>query len=161
MTSLTCAILVNPYTDLNDKFKYKGRNLAMFKLPQNLGYLFGLCLMALVSMVTSACAYKLTLPDIFISADPGVDAVLDYYPRTLRIFLKSLPDIRNSEIHFYGKQGEVSLSHFHTMGANDLMIEIDDYPLPNGKYRVEWIAAVGEENHRFRGEYQFSVAVEE
>jgi methionine-rich copper-binding protein CopC len=101
------------------------------------------------------------LPDIFIKADPAVDAVLDRHPRTLRVFLTSLPEISNSSLQLFGSQGEISLSRFHTMGADDLMIEIDDHPLPNGKYRVEWIAAVGDNQKQYRGQYWFTVAVED
>ncbi len=112
-------------------------------------------------IVIVSCAQKTVTPSVFIKAEPAVDAVLDRRPRTLRIFLTELPDIPKSTLKLFGEYGEVSLSRFHTMGADDLMIEIDDHPLPNGKYRVEWTAVLDGGTEEFAGKYEFTVAVEE
>ena len=113
---------------------------------------------AVLSMFS--CAQTTVIPPVFIKAEPGVDAVLDRRPRTIRIFLTELPNIPKSTLKLFGENGEVSLSRFHTMGADDLMIEIDDHPLPNGKYRVEWTATLGEDERQYSGQYQFTVAVD-
>ena len=113
-----------------------------------------------VLLLQVSCSHTTILPAVFVKAEPAVDSVLKRHPRTLRVYLTALPDISNSTLHLFGDQGEVSLSRFHTMGADDLMIEIDDHPLPNGVYRVEWTAVVEGETQTFRGQYQFTVAVD-
>ena len=75
--------------------------------------------------------------------------------------MTELPDVSKSSVKLSGNQGDISLSHFHTMGADDLMIEIDDHPLPNGEYTVEWTATVGEDARQYNGKYNFTVAVED
>lgn len=107
-----------------------------------------------------SCSQTTEPPAVFVKADPSVDAILDRHPRTVRVFLTALPDIKNSDLRLFGEQGEISLSRFHSMGADDLMIEIDDHPLPNGVYRVEWSAVVENDEMTYHGKYQFTVAVE-
>lgn len=116
---------------------------------------------SVVLLALSACSEQEQASSVFIKADPAVDSVMDYPPRTLRVFLTQLPDVENSSLQLFGPEGEVSLRGFHTMGADDLMIEIEDYPLPNGQYTVNWTAVFvdGEEEHS--GSYQFTVAVAE
>lgn len=97
----------------------------------------------------------------FIKANPPVDATLDYPPRTLRVFLTELPDISESSMRLTGPKGEVGLTGFHTMGADDLMIEIEEYPLSNGVYTVEWSATLTESGEKHSGSYQFTVAAPE
>lgn len=99
--------------------------------------------------------------EVFIKANPPVGAEMDYSPRTLRVFLTELPDIENSSVTLTGPDGEVPLTRFHTMGANDLMIEIEDYPLPNGQYTVDWTARFVDGDTTYGGSYQFSVAAPE
>lgn len=108
----------------------------------------------------ASCSETTVMPETFVKAEPAVDAVLDRRPRTLRIYLTALPDIPKSTLKLFGETGEVSLSRFHTMGADDLMIEIDDHPLPNGKYRVEWTAVVEGSSGTTSGQYEFTVAVD-
>ena len=120
--------------------------------------LLAIFLVALVSVV--ACEKAENSSEVFVKAEPGVDTVLNRPPRSLRIFLTELPDTSKSSVKLFGEQGELSLSHFHTMGANDLMIEVDDHPLPNGKYRVEWTATVGDDKRQYSGKFEFAVAVE-
>lgn len=96
---------------------------------------------------------------VFIKADPAAGAELDHSPRTLRIYLTELPDIGNSSISLAGPEGDVPLSRFHTMGANDLMVEVDQNPLPNGQYTVEWTARFVDGDKTYAGSYQFSVSV--
>lgn len=120
-----------------------------------------LSIIIFMAQIISACSTSTEPPAVFIKADPPVDAVLDRAPRTLRVYLTALPDISESSLQLFGDQGEISLSRFHTMGADDLMIEIDDRPLPNGTYTVEWTAIVEGDSEKYSGKYQFTVAVEE
>lgn len=98
-------------------------------------------------------------PEAFIRAEPEMNAVLERPPRSLRIYLSELPNIERSSLKLFGPNGEVTLRGFHTMGANDLMIEIEDHPLANGEYTVEWMARFGDEETMHTGSYQFTVAV--
>lgn len=109
----------------------------------------------------SACGKTEDGSAVFIKANPEVNAVMDYPPRTLRVFLTELPDIDNSSMQLTGPNGEVALTRFHTMGANDLMVEIEDYPLPDGEYTVEWTAQFVDGEKRYSGDYQFTVATPE
>jgi len=120
---------------------------------------FRFLIVLLLSCLVIACSQTTVLPPVFIKSEPAVDAILDRHPRTVRIFLTELPNIPNSSLRLFGENGEVSLSRFHTMGADDLMIEIDDHPLPNGKYRVEWTATLGDDERQYSGKYEFTVAV--
>lgn len=97
----------------------------------------------------------------FIKANPAVDETTEYPPRTLRVFLTELPDVDNSSMRLTGPNGEVALRGFHTMGADDLMIEIEEYPLRNGVYTVEWAATLAESGEKHSGSYQFTVAAPE
>jgi len=103
---------------------------------------------------------KMQMSEVFLKAEPAVDEVLARPTRTLRLYFNALPDVPTSAVKLFGEQGEISLSGFHTMGADDLMIEIDDHPLPNGKYKVEWMAMLGEEKAHHMGSYEFTVAAE-
>jgi len=98
----------------------------------------------------------------FIKADPPRDATLTRSPRTLRVYLSQLPNIDNSSLTLIGPDGEeVPLSRFHTMGADDLMIEVDEQPLPNGEYTVQWTARFGDSEREYQGSYQFTVDIPE
>lgn len=97
----------------------------------------------------------------FIKANPAVDETMEYPPRTLRVFLTELPDINNSSMRLTGPNGEVGLRGFHTMGADDLMIEIEEYPLRNGVYTIEWVATLADSGEKHSGSYQFTVAAPE
>ena len=125
---------------------------------KNTKYWALICVVAVMSLI--GCSKTNVLPDTFIKAEPAVDAVVNRHPRTLRVYLTALPNIGKSSLRLFGEQGEISLSRFHTMGADDLMIEIDDHPLPNGVYRVEWDAVIGEDEIESSGQYEFTVAVE-
>ena len=79
-------------------------------------------------------------------------------PRNLRLFYDALPDVPNSSISLVGPSGSYELRGFHTMGANDLMIEITNPSIPDGDYEVKWAAAVGDDPTVYEGTYTFSVA---
>lgn len=92
----------------------------------------------------------------FLYAQPAVDAELTRIPRTLRLFYSALPDVSKSSLKLVGPTGEHALRGMHTMGADDLMIEILD-PVTAGDYRVEWTAVVGDDPNEYQGSYSFSV----
>lgn len=122
-------------------------------------FLFTVLAFSLMSI--SACGTAKDGSAVFVKANPPVDASMDYSPRSVRVFLTKLPNVEQSSLQLTGPQGEVPLIHLHTMGANDLMAEIDQYPLPNGTYTVNWTAQFVDSEDRYSGSYQFSVATPE
>jgi len=95
--------------------------------------------------------------NIFIKANPAVDAQLERRPRTLRVFLAGKPDISKSSLKLTGPRGEETLTRFHTMGSDDLMIEIKSHPIPDGKYKVEWESVIEGDETSYSGEYWFNL----
>ena len=93
-----------------------------------------------------------------LRAEPAIAASLDRAPRTLRLYYAALPDVSRSSLRLIGPRGEYPLRGLHTMAADDLMVEIME-PLGNGRYRVEWSTAVGDDPRLYSGAYEFSVHV--
>ena len=93
----------------------------------------------------------------FLRAEPAVDSVLNRAPRNLRLFYEALPDVPNSSLTLTGPEGNYDLRGFHTMGSDDLMIEITNPSIPDGDYVVAWSAVVGEDSTVYDGSYRFSV----
>ena len=93
----------------------------------------------------------------FLRAEPAADSVLNRAPRNLRLFYEALPDVTNSSLTLTGPEGNYDLRGFHTMGSDDLMIEITNPSIPDGDYVVAWSAVVGEDSTVYDGSYQFSV----
>ncbi len=93
----------------------------------------------------------------FLRAEPAVDSVLNRAPRNLRLFYEALPDVTSSSLTLTGPEGNYDLRGFHTMGSDDLMIEITNPSIPDGDYVVAWSAVVGEDSTVYDGSYQFSV----
>lgn len=118
-------------------------------------YAFLLTSLLSVSFLT-ACE-KEPKRDIFLKANPVVNAELERSPRSLRVFLAGKPDVSQSGLQLIGPRGEEELARFHTMGADDLMIEIKSRPLPDGEYTVKWQAVIDEDPETYSGEYQFTV----
>jgi len=96
----------------------------------------------------------------FLGAEPAVDSVLDRAPRNLRLYFIALPDVPNSSLSLSGPGGNYDLRGFHTMGADDLMIEITNPSIPDGDYEVSWSAVVGEDPTVYEGSYGFSVVTD-
>lgn len=115
-------------------------------------------LLALVVLAASlvGCASS-TGYSPFLRAEPAADSVLNRAPRNLRLFYDALPDVPNSSLTLMGPDGNYDLRGFHTMGSDDLMIEITDPSIPDGDYVVEWSAVVGEDSTVHEGSYRFSV----
>jgi methionine-rich copper-binding protein CopC len=112
---------------------------------------------AIVLLATSSCSSTSTSYSPFLYAEPAVGTELTRAPRTLRLFYAALPDVSQSSVTLTGPAGEHKLRGMHTMGADDLMIEILD-PATAGEYRVEWTAGVGDDPISYEGSYTFSVA---
>ena len=111
-------------------------------------------LLAPLLLVTSCSAANQATP--FISAEPQVGSVQTRLPRTLRLYFEQLPDVPRSSVTLTGPNGELNLRGLHTMGANDLMMEIYD-EVVDGQYTVEWQTYVGEDPDRYSGSYSFTV----
>ena len=98
-------------------------------------------------------------PTPFISAEPEVESVQTRLPRTLRLYFEQLPDVPRSSVTLTGPNGELNLRGLHSMGANDLMMEIYD-EVVDGQYTVEWQTYVGEDPNQYSGSYSFTVRAE-
>lgn len=96
----------------------------------------------------------------FLRAEPAADSVLNRAPRNLRLFYEALPDVPNSSLTLTGPDGNYDLRGFHTMGSDDLMIEITNPSIPDGDYVVDWSAVVGEDSTVHEGSYRFSVVTD-
>lgn len=96
----------------------------------------------------------------FLGAEPAADSVLNRAPRNLRLFYDALPDVPNSNITLTGPDGNYDLRGFHTMGSDDLMIEITNPSISDGDYVVAWSAVVGEDPAVHEGSYRFSVVTD-
>jgi methionine-rich copper-binding protein CopC len=96
----------------------------------------------------------------FLRAEPAADSVLSRSPRNLRLFYDALPDVPNSSLTLMGPDGNYDLRGFHTMGSDDLMIEITNPSIPDGDYVVEWSAVIGEDSTVHEGSYRFSVVTD-
>jgi len=96
----------------------------------------------------------------FLRAEPAADSVLNRAPRNLRLFYDALPDVPSSSITLTGPNGNYDLRGFHTMGSDDLMIEITNPSIPDGDYVVNWSAVVGEDPAVYEGSYRFSVVTD-
>ena len=93
----------------------------------------------------------------FIGAEPEVGAVLTRAPRTLRLYYQALPDVPRSTLSLVGPDGNsLNLRGMHTMGADDLMIEIND-EVPDGDYTVQWKTFVEGDPTEYQGSYSFTV----
>ena len=64
-----------------------------------------------------------------------------------------------SNISLIGPSGDYTLRGLHTMGEDDLMVEIYKPMLVDGEYRVEWEAQFIDGRVGASGEYNFSIRV--
>ncbi len=128
-------------------------DVAITRLKKNFT---SLLIIFIISIGLVACSSE-PEKDIFLKADPAVGSQLERRPRTLRVFLARKPDVSKSNLKLTGPRGEEELTRFHTMGADDLMIEIKSHPIPDGKYKVEWEAMIEGDKKTYNGEYFFSL----
>lgn len=92
----------------------------------------------------------------FISAEPPVDSVQTRSPQTLRLYYEQLPDVPRSAVSLEGPSGMIETRGMHTMGANDLMMEINAQ-LMDGVYTVRWTAFLENDDTEYQGTYNFTV----
>ena len=92
----------------------------------------------------------------FTGAEPAPNSDLTRAPRTLRLFYDALPVVDSSSLTLTGPNGEHKLRGLHTMGMDDLMIEILD-PVTEGEYLVQWSTKVGDDSETYSGSYTFRV----
>lgn len=90
-------------------------------------------------------------------AEPALNSELTRAPRTLRLFYDALPVVESSSLKLTGPTGEHKLRGLHTMGMDDLMIEILD-PVTEGEYLVEWVTQVGSDPTTYSGSFTFRVS---
>jgi methionine-rich copper-binding protein CopC len=106
-------------------------------------------------VLTNCGVLRLSTP--FIRAEPEVDSVVSVAPRTLRLYYQQLPDVSKSTVTLSGPEGRMlELRGLHTMGADDLMMEINDQ-LEDGSYTVSWKTVVGADPNEYEGWYSFEV----
>lgn len=115
-------------------------------------------LTAFFLLLTSACS-GLEQDSPLLSAEPPEGSVQMRLPRTLRLYFGELPDVPRSEVILTGPDGELNLRGLHTMGANDLMMEIYD-EVVNGSYTVQWRTQFEGDDVLYSGSYRFSVQAE-
>lgn len=100
-------------------------------------------------------------PEVALKTEPDLNEELTLSPGSLRVYFSKLPDVAGSSMSLTGSQGEIPLSGLHTMGENDLMIGIDQYPLPAGQYTVHWTTRFDAGGPEFSGSYDFSIKAEQ
>jgi methionine-rich copper-binding protein CopC len=119
-----------------------------------------LCSAALIGFASLASCAAAPSYTPFLGAEPGVGEVIaERLPRTLRLYYAALPDVDSSEVTLTGPEGDYTLRGLHTMGRDDLMMEIYQPSLTNGEYTVRWQAVVEGDPQRYEGEYSFEVAI--
>lgn len=112
----------------------------------------------LLVIVVAACSVA-SPPSPFIRAEPEAGSVQNRLPRQLRLYFEQLPDVSRSTVTLSGPNGELNLRGLHTMGADDLMMEIYD-EVVDGRYTVQWQTFVGEDPNLYTGSYTFTVRAE-
>lgn len=90
-------------------------------------------------------------------SEPAADSVLTRAPRTLRLLYAALPDVSRSSVTLIGPAGEYRLRGMHTMGSDDLMIEIFEPAATDGDYTVSWSTVVADDPGLYQGSFNFSV----
>ena len=110
--------------------------------------------LAVVFLLTACTTTQSDSP--FISAEPEAGSVQTRTPQTLRLYFEQLPDVPRSEVTLLGPTGNLNIRGMHTMGANDLMMEINDQVV-DGEYTVYWTMHLEEDSNEYQGQYSFSV----
>lgn len=109
---------------------------------------------AIVLLMVGCTTAQLDSP--FISAEPEVGSVQTRTPQTLRLYFEQLPDVPRSTVSLQGPTGSLNIRGMHTMGANDLMMEINDQVV-DGNYTVYWTTHMEEDAIEYQGEFSFTV----
>ncbi|MFM1896734.1 MAG: hypothetical protein RLZZ385_1808 [Pseudomonadota bacterium] len=98
-------------------------------------------------------------PAAFLRAEPAPASSVNA-PGWLRLYFNRLPQVEQSEVRLFAQapeSPEIPLRGMHTMGANDLMLEITQ-PLTAGTYVVKWQITTAADSESINGEYYFEVA---
>ena len=114
-----------------------------------------LVIVFVVGMLTACVSDREYSP--LLRSEPAADSVLTRAPRTLRLLYDALPDVSQSSLSLIGPAGEYRLRGMHTMGADDLMIEIFEPAATDGDYIVNWTTVVGSDSGVYQGSFNFSV----
>jgi methionine-rich copper-binding protein CopC len=109
----------------------------------------------LSAVLLNGCANS-TAYSPLIGAEPALHSDTTRVPRVLRLYYDSLPMVDSSSLKLTGPNGEHTLRGLHTMGMNDLMVEILD-PVTEGEYLVEWVTQVGVDPAIYSGSFTFRV----
>jgi methionine-rich copper-binding protein CopC len=110
-----------------------------------------------VALVTGCASSSSYTP--LTGAEPALNSDITRVPRTLRLFYDTLPVVEVSTVKLTGPNGEHRLRGLHTMGMNDLMMEIQD-PLTEGEYLVEWVTQLTDNPETYSGSYTFRVVAD-
>ncbi|MDA9902620.1 copper resistance protein CopC [Gammaproteobacteria bacterium] len=110
----------------------------------------------LLVFVLTGCSLRENVSPL-LASEPAADSITDRIPRTLRLYFKSLPNVELSNLRLSGPGGGYTLRGLHTMGEDDLMVEIYRPMLVDGEYRVEWEVEFNDGRASASGEYDFSV----
>lgn len=87
--------------------------------------------------------------------EPAEGSTQDRPPRHLRIWFDAAPDPEKAELHLEGPAGELELVGLHTMGDDDLMVQITGR-MPDGEYTASWkLTDADGETHE--GQWTFTV----
>lgn len=114
---------------------------------------------AVASVAAMASCTSPQQPSPLIGSEPAAGEVItERLPRTLRLYYSSLPNVEASTVSLTGPEGEYTLRGLHTMGADDLMMEIYRPALSNGEYTVQWQTQVEGDSNTYSGSYRFEVA---
>jgi len=108
--------------------------------------------------VFTGCSLRESMSPL-LGSEPEAGSIADRIPRTLRLYFKSLPNVDLSNVSLSGPAGAYALRGLHTMGEDDLMVEIYRPMLVDGEYRVEWEVKFNDDRATASGEYDFSVRV--
>jgi len=141
--STLCAALAS--SDWNGNF--------LMKSNRTLG---GVFLTTVLLVLLTACANSADYTPL-LSVEPTIGSVLKRPPRNLRLFFDALPDVSQSSLSLQAPDGDHPLRGMHTMGADDLMIEITNPSIPDGEYTVQWTTVVGDDTAVHSGSFGFTV----
>lgn len=125
-------------------------------IPRNLKLI--LALLVFASSLISCASSSSNSP--LLRSEPAADSVLNRAPRNLRLFYRALPDVPKSNLGLTGPEGNYELRGFHTMGADDLMIEITNPSIPDGDYAVTWTTVIEDNPSTHEGSFAFSVVTD-
>ncbi|MBT3531211.1 MAG: copper resistance protein CopC [Gammaproteobacteria bacterium] len=112
--------------------------------------------LVLICVVLSSCVGG-TAHTPLLNSEPAADSTASREPRSLRLFFEALPDVPNSSVVLTGPAGEYQLRGMHSMGADDLMMEIYQPALVSGDYTVTWSTIVEGDPSVYEGTFGFSV----